>query len=143
MARILIIDDERGVRRYLSKVLENSGHAAESSPLLFDGVRTCEKEEFDIVFLDVQLPDGNGLEALHQIQNSVGRPEVIIITGEGDPDGAELAIKSGAWDYIEKPLLSDSILLTVKRALLYHIEKKSTSTLDSFNRQKIMATVHR
>ncbi len=142
MARVLIIDDERGVRKYLSKVLDNSGHDSVASPLLLDGIKECERAQFDIVFLDVQLPDGNGLEALHQIQNSPGRPEVIIITGEGDPDGAELAIKSGAWDYIEKPLLSDAIRLTIKRALLYNTEKKSTSTLDSFNRQKIIGKSH-
>lgn len=138
MARFLIIDDDKGVCRFLSKVLIKSGHTAEFSHLLLEGIEKCEKSEFDIVFLDVQLPDGNGLEALPQIQNSIGRPQVIIITGEGNPDGAELAIKSGAWDYIEKPLISDSILLIAKRALLYHIEKTTSSTLGSFNREKII-----
>ncbi len=138
MARILIIDDERGVRSYLSMVLGNSGHATVSSSLLREGLKKCEEEEFDIVLLDVQLPDGNGLDALPLIQNSAGRPEVIIITGEGDPDGAELAIKSGAWDYIEKPLLIESILLPVNRALLYHNEKQSTPAFDTFNRQTII-----
>ncbi len=138
MARILIIDDDPGIRKYLSMVLENSGHATVSSPLLLDGIRKCEHGEFDIVFLDVQLPDGNGLESLPLIQNSAGRPEVVIITGEGDPDGAELAIQSGAWDYIEKPFLLDSILLQVKRALLYHTEKQVTASLDLFSRKKII-----
>lgn len=138
MARFLIIDDDRGVCKFLTKVLESSGHTVDFSLLLFDGIQKCEKSEYDIVFLDVQLPDGNGLEALQQIQNSVGRPQVIIITGDGDPDGAELAIKSGAWDYIEKPFINDSILLTAKRALLYHIERTTSSTLGSFNRETII-----
>ena len=138
MAIILIIDDDRAVSKYLSMVLEEAGHTPTCAHLLQEGLIKCEQEEFDIVFLDIKLPDGDGLEALPRIQKFVGSPEVIIITGEGDPDGAELAIKSGAWDYIEKPISIDSVLLPVNRALLYHIEKKSKATLDSFKRQIIV-----
>ena len=110
MAKILIVDDDRNIRKALSLFLEKSGHTVESSSNLHEGIKKSEKGEFEVVFLDVSLPDGSGLELLPQFKNTLSRPEVIIITGDGDPDGAELAIRSGAWDYIEKPCHS-SILL--------------------------------
>ena len=93
MAKILIIDDDNGICTIYSGLLKEKGHRAESTTLLQDGVKLCEQEEFDVVLLDVQLPDGNGLELLPRIQKSIGQPEVIIITGEGDPDGAELLLR--------------------------------------------------
>jgi two-component system NtrC family response regulator len=69
------------------------------------------------------MPDGSGLDLLPEIRASAAAPEVIIITGFGDPDGAELAIKKGAWDYIEKPLSVKSVMLCVERALQYRDKK--------------------
>lgn len=138
MARILIIDDDRSICNFYSDLLTEKGHVVESTTLLQEGVRICEQQEIDVVLLDVQLPDGNGLKFLPRIQKSKGQPEVIIITGEGDPDGAELAIKSGAWDYLAKPLLMDPTLFSIDRALLYHTEKQSTEDLASFDRQGII-----
>jgi two-component system NtrC family response regulator len=78
---------------------------------------------YDVVFLDVRLPDGNGLKAIPGIQGAPAVPEVIIITGKGDPDGAELAIRSGAWDYIRKPFSPQQVILPLSRALQYRVEK--------------------
>lgn len=139
-ARILIIDDDQVIRKYLTHVLEGSGYNITSSANLTDGIAESENKSFDVVLLDVNLPDGNGLDALPRIHNSLGRPEVIIITGEGDPDGAELAIKSGAWDYIEKPLRIDSFVPPIKRALLHHDEKSSSTSISSFDRHKIIGS---
>ncbi|MEN6621912.1 MAG: sigma-54 dependent transcriptional regulator, partial [Smithella sp.] len=77
-----------------------------------------------VVFLDVQLPDGNGLILLPKIHATPSSPEVIIITGFGSPDAAELAIKNGAWDFIEKPLEKKLIELPLVRALQYREAKK-------------------
>ncbi len=76
-----------------------------------------------MVFLDVRMPDGNGLEALPKIAETPAAPEVIIITGFGDPDGAELAMKCGAWDYIEKGASVKDMSLSLERALQYRREK--------------------
>lgn len=138
MAHILIIDDDRSICEFFSELLGNAGHSITTSLLLHEGIGKSNQADFDVVLLDVQLPDGNGLAALPQIRNSPGNPEIIIITGEGDPDGAELAIKSGAWDYLQKPLLIDPTLLTINRALLYHRERKQTNSLENFDRRKII-----
>jgi two-component system NtrC family response regulator len=82
---------------------------------------------FDVVFLDVRLPDGNGLEVLPKIDALPARPEVIIMTGYGDPNGAELAIKSGAWDYIEKSSSVKEITLSLERALQYRQQKTAVT----------------
>ncbi len=137
MARILIVDDDPGIRKALTLFLEKLGHTVETSSKLAEGIKKSEEGEFEIVFLDVGLPDGDGLQSLPIFKNTASRPEVIIITGEGDPDGAELAIKSGAWDYIEKPLAFHSITLPLSRALLYQNEKQAFAAISSFNRQDI------
>jgi len=102
MAKILIIDDEEMMCATLSTLVERKKHVATSAMTLREGIDLAASEDFDVVFLDVKMPDGNGLDALPTIEASPSNPEVIIMTGFGDPNGAELAIKCGAWDYIEK-----------------------------------------
>ena len=138
MGRIFLIDDDKKICDYISLILKQPGHTVEYALSIEEGVDKCNQQEFDLVLLDLHFPSGNGLEALPHIQNSSGRPEVIIITGAGDPDGAELAITTGAWDYIEKPFKIDPLLLAVKRALLYHKEKQTASIHDSFKRKEII-----
>jgi len=119
MANILIIDDDRAVCKALVGVVNRIGYDAAYAVTLKEGRNRVSSELYDVVVLDVRLPDGNGLDALQEIRRSPSSPEVIIITGEGDPDGAELAIKSGAWDYIEKPLSIEVMTLPLMRALQY------------------------
>ena len=69
---------------------------------LKEGINKISSESYDLVILDVRLPDGNGLEAIPEIKASFSSPEVIIITGEGSVEGARLAVESGSWDYIQK-----------------------------------------
>ncbi len=127
MSRILIIDDDEMMCSTLSALVERKGYHATSAMTLKDGVDLAEKEDFDVVFLDVKMPDGNGLEVLPKIDASPSNPEVIIMTGFGDPNGAELAIKSGAWDYIEKGFSIKEITLSLERALQYRKEKQEVS----------------
>jgi two-component system, NtrC family, response regulator len=101
MARVLIIDDDPAICIALSKKITRMGHDAQTAQTLREGIDKAESQDHDVVFLDVRLPDGNGLDALPRISQGHSAPEVIIITGESDPDGAELAIRSGAWDYIQ------------------------------------------
>jgi two-component system NtrC family response regulator len=97
---------------------------------------------FDIVFLDVNLPDGSGLELLPTIRQAESGPEVIIITGEGSAQSAEAAINSGAWDYLQKPLLTQEIELQLTRALDYRAIKKSDGKTDlmTLKRPKIIGS---
>ena len=124
MAKILIIDDEEMMCATLSTLVERKKHVASSAMTLKEGIALAASESFDLVFLDVKMPDGNGLDALPTIQASPSTPEVIIMTGFGDPNGAELAIKSGAWDYIEKGFSIKEITLSLERALQYRQEKQ-------------------
>ncbi len=123
MADILIIDDEESVCRIFSRAVGQMGHRAEKAMSLGDGLQRLKEKAFDLVLLDVRLPDGNGIEAMDDIIGSAGNPEVIIITGQGDPDGAELATRSGAWAYVEKPPAMDQLSLHISRALQYREQK--------------------
>jgi two-component system NtrC family response regulator len=123
MARILIIDDDKRVCEALSLAINHMGHRVFNAFTLKDGLRTIKAERIDVVLLDVRMPDGNGLAILPEIRKGHHRPEVIIITGAGDLNGAELAIKSGAWDYIQKPLSLQDMTLPITRALQYREEK--------------------
>ena len=125
MAKILIIDDNADICDILSRTIESQNHCADVTHTLTDGLNKVHKVDYDVVFLDVQLPDGNGLSALGKIRGTSLSPEVIIITGFGDPEGAELAIKYGAWDYIVKPFSDKEMLLQLMRALEYRKEKLS------------------
>jgi len=124
MSKILVIDDDEMMCATLSALIQRKGHTATCATTLQQGKSLIESQDFDIAFLDVKMPDGSGLDLLAQIEATPTAPEVIIITGFGDPDGAELAIKSGAWDYIEKGFSIKEITLSLERALQYRKEKQ-------------------
>jgi len=128
MANILIVDDEEMMCTTLSTLVERKGHTAASAQTLKEGIALADEGCFDVVFLDVKMPDGNGLDALQTIEASPSHPEVIIMTGYGDPNGAELAIKCGAWDYIEKGFSIKEITLSLERALQYRKEKQEAES---------------
>jgi two-component system, NtrC family, response regulator len=124
MGKVLIIDDDRSNSEMLCHMLHKMGHEVVCAFTAEEGIGAARSHNFDLVFLDVQLPDGNGLILLPDIHTTPSAPEVIIITGFGSPDGAELAIKNGAWDFIEKPLVRNMIELPLLRALQYREAKK-------------------
>ncbi len=126
MANILIIDDDPAICDMLSKLINHMGHKAAWQPTLADGLKNALSVPYDIIFLDVQLPDGSGLDIIAEIRSTSSAPEVIIMTGYGNIDGAEIAIKSGAWDYIQKTDSPSKIILPLKRAIQYRNTVKST-----------------
>ena len=138
MAKILIIDDDKAICTSLHIAINRMGHESEYVHTIIDGQEKALTELFDVILLDVNLPDGNGLSLLPKLKGNPSYPEVIIMTGEGDPDGAELAIKNGAWDYIEKPLSVESMTLPLTRALQYREEKKVTSSSIVLKREGII-----
>jgi two-component system NtrC family response regulator len=138
MAKVLIIDDDRMMCDSLSSIILRMAHKVDCAFTLREGLDLVSTGAYDVVFLDVGLPDGNGLEALPQIQSLPAAPEVIIMTGSGDPDGAELAIRQGAWDYIEKPSSLKEIALPLLRALQYRETKKAIKETVALRREGIV-----
>lgn len=124
MAKILIIDDDQLMCHSLSLVARQKGYEPTSTYTLADGLEKTTSEAFDVIFLDVNMPDGNGLDFLSKLPKLPSSPETIIITGYGDAHGAELAIKSGAWDYLEKGASVKEIALSLSRALQYREQKQ-------------------
>lgn len=127
MAKVLIIDDDEGMGLMLTQMVKCIDHQADFALSLKDGLEKLENDTIDVIFLDVQLPDGSGLDALSKIRNMPGAPEVIIITGAGDADGAEMAVKNGAWDYVQKPLSPKKLELPLLRVLQYRDNLKKIS----------------
>ena len=127
MANVLIIDDDPFIGELLIAIADALNHDGTKALTLKEGMALAREERFDVVFLDVLLPDGNGLDALPELQQLSNMPEVIIITGQGDSKGAELAINSGAWDYIAKPASQEEYMLHMKRVFQYRSEKQSSS----------------
>ena len=124
MGNVLIIDDDELFCEMLSEMVTDMGHGVKFTHSLNEGVVEALNGSYDVIFLDVRMPDGSGLKALPKIRELTDPPEVIIITGAGDPDGAELAIVNGAWDYIEKQSSIKRMTLPLVRALQYREEKK-------------------
>ncbi len=123
MNTILIIDDDLDICETMASLVTRLGHRCTAVRSLKEARRVINEEPHDVVFLDVGLPDGNGLELLPDINERSNRPEVIILTGKGDPDGAELAIEGGVWEYLLKPSSVKEITLTLNRALRYRLER--------------------
>ncbi|MBI9079698.1 MAG: sigma-54-dependent Fis family transcriptional regulator [Pseudodesulfovibrio sp.] len=133
MARILIIDDDIEVCETMESLVSRLSHGCDLAQTLEKGIALVRKNEYDLIFLDVRLPDGNGLDLLPEIMALSNPPEVIILTGKGDPDGAELAIKGGVWDYLLKPSSVREISLSLGRALKYREEKADKSERDALD----------
>jgi two-component system nitrogen regulation response regulator NtrX len=118
-SRILIVDDEPGIRESLSGVLEDEGfpcHAVESGEACLGELA---RATYDAVLLDVWMPGMDGLETLARIQEIPveDRPEVVIITGHGTIETAVKATKMGAFDFLEKPLTIDKVTVVLNNAL--------------------------
>ncbi len=119
MAEILIIDDDPLFAETVADRLEGLQHVSCMAPSLAAGLQAAAEGTYDVILLDVYLPDGNGLTIIDQLRALPSEPQVIIITGQGDPDGAEMAIRHGAWCYLEKNSIVKEISLPLARALQY------------------------
>ncbi|RJR36073.1 MAG: sigma-54-dependent Fis family transcriptional regulator [Desulfobacteraceae bacterium] len=123
MARVLIIDDDPGMCDTLYRMIRLEGHEGKYVQTLREGLSECLFRSYDLVLLDVMMPDGSGLDLLPKINKISSPPQVIIMTAAGSPDGAEIAIASGAWDYLQKPFSFTELKLQIVRALQYRDEK--------------------
>ena len=117
MARVLIVDDEKGIRDALAQVFEYEGQevrVAEDGP---DALLVANAFQPDLVFLDVKMPAMDGLEVLARLEDECPQSLVIMISGHGTIDTALEATRKGAYDFLQKPLDTDRLLVTFRRAL--------------------------
>lgn len=140
MGYVIVIDDDEFFRDVLADHCQRMNHEAAVTGTVAEGMALLRSRSVDLVFLDVCLPDGNGLEALPMIQQHPSSPEVIIVTGMGSAQGAELAIKSGAWDYLQKPVSGQDIILHIKRAMEYHCKKTTRPARVHLQREEIIGS---
>jgi two-component system nitrogen regulation response regulator NtrX len=116
MAKILIIDDEPGIRTTLSDILTDEGHRTTTCESGEEGIAQYARDEFDLIILDLWLPGIDGLAVLERLR-AAGAPPIIVISGHGNVDMAVRATRLGAYDFLEKPLSLERVLLTVNHAL--------------------------
>lgn len=138
MAKILVIDDDRAIRNALKDILEYEGHSVEAAEDGKQGLDKALNGTFDLIFADIKMPEIDGLELLTayhnaMLQNPNEEIPIVMISGHGSIDTAVEALKKGAFDFIEKPLDLNRLLLTTKHAL----ERKSLVNETRILRKKV------
>ncbi|MBQ5404126.1 MAG: sigma-54-dependent Fis family transcriptional regulator [Bacteroidales bacterium] len=116
MAKILIIDDERSIRNTLKDILTYEDHNVDLAQDGFEGLEKMAAGKYDIVLCDIKMPKMDGLEVLEKIMTNYSDTPVVMISGHGTVDTAVEAIKKGAYDFIEKPLDLNRLLVIIKNA---------------------------
>jgi DNA-binding NtrC family response regulator len=116
-AKVLVIDDERSVCITCKRVLESEGHRVEYVLTGMEGIRMVAEGEFDLVLLDLKIPDISGMEVLEHIKSERPETSVIIITGYATIQTSIEAIKKGAFNYVPKPFTPDELMMAVSGAL--------------------------
>ena len=136
--QILVVDDEESIRRLAEKELANSRRTVRTAATAREAFELIRRQQFDVVVLDIRLPDGDGLDLLEKFREAIPDVEVILITGHGNIDSAVEAMKIGAYDYITKPFTLDRLELVIEKAyqrvclqrenrLLKHTQSRPTS----------------
>src|SRR5438093_2007771 len=126
MPTLLIVDDEANIRSSLQSALGREGYQVDTAETLAEG-RSKLREAYDVVMLDVWLPDGSGLDLLAEIRASAPETVVIVMSGHATIDVAIQATRLGAYDFMEKPLSLEHLLVTLRNAtaaLALHAENR-------------------
>ena len=134
MSHILIVDDESEIRESLAEILKEEGFTVTTTGSASETMLLLRDASYDIVLLDIWLPDRDGLEVLQEMQTlqSSEKPEIIIISGHGTIETAVRATKLGAYDFLEKPLSMDRTLILINNALE---ARRLRAQNDEFKRQ--------
>ena len=125
--RILIIDDEEDIRESLETLLTLEGYTVELAPLANAGLRRMEESTYDLVLLDLMMPDKSGMEVLAEVRQRDRTTPIFLITAYGSIDVAVQALKSGANDYFSKPWDNEKLLLEMERQIAKNqLERENT-----------------
>ena len=129
MAHILIIDDEKPIRTSLREILEYEGHIVSEAEDGMSGIVEATKQRFDAIYCDIKMPKMDGLDVLDMLESKGVNSPVIMISGHGTVETAVQALKKGAFDFIQKPLDLNRILVTLKHATDTEQLKEETKRL--------------
>ena len=127
--KILIIDDERSIRNSLKEILADEGYDVDVAENGVLGCQMVDKEKYSVIFCDIKMPEMDGMEFLDKLNEMGVDAAVVMISGHGDIDTAVECIKKGAFDFIQKPLDLNRILITIKNATEKVHLVKETRTL--------------
>ena len=116
-ARILVVDDEAEIRRSVRMILEYEGHDVQEASSGPEALALVQREPPDLVFLDIKMPGMDGLEVLQKMREMNEALPIVIISGHATVSTAVEATKLGAFDFIEKPLSSERVLVTIRNVL--------------------------
>lgn len=114
--KILVVDDERFIRNSLKEILSDEGYEVDTAEDGAIGIEMLDKDHYDVVFCDIKMPGKDGGEVLDHVVSEGIDSAMVMISGHGDIDTAVECIKKGAFDFIQKPLDLNRILITVKNA---------------------------
>lgn len=129
MAKILLVDDEASIRMALKEILEYESHTVIESPDAQAALKAVGQETFDLIISDIKMPKMDGIEFLSKVKEMGIESPVVMITGHGSIDTAVDALKKGAFDFIQKPLDLNRILVTVRNATQAGQMVRETQTL--------------
>jgi len=137
MAKILVIDDEKNIRTTLQEILQYESYEVDLASGGQEGLDMFAQKKYDIVLCDIKMPEMDGLEVLEKIFEKDKDTQVIMISGHGNVENAVHAIKHGAYDFIQKPLDLNRLLITIRNAM----DKSSLITETTVLKKKVSKTL--
>ncbi len=131
--KVLVVDDERAIRNSLKEILTDEGYDVDTAEDGAVAIQAVEKDKYDVIFCDIKMPNMDGIEVLDRLMQMGVDSAVVMISGHGDIDTAVECIKKGAFDFVQKPLDLNRILITVKNAS----ERQTLSSQNKVLKKKV------
>lgn len=149
MAKLLIIDDEKSIRKTLREILEYEKYQVDEASDGAEGIAMIQKEKYDIVLCDIKMPKMDGIEVLDKVMQVSSDTPVVMISGHGNIETAVEAVKKGAFDFIAKPLDLNRLLVTIRNAMdkstlvteTKVLKKKVSKTFDMVGESKAIQQI--
>ncbi|HRG54219.1 MAG TPA: response regulator, partial [Bacteroidia bacterium] len=149
MPKILIIDDEKSIRKTLREILEYEKYQVDEATEGMEGLALIQKEKYDVVLCDIKMPKMDGIELLDRIILLSSDIPVVMISGHGTIETAVEAVKKGAFDFIAKPLDLNRLLVTIRNAMdkstlvkeTKVLKKKVNKTFDMVGQSKAIVQI--
>ncbi|OFY83968.1 MAG: Fis family transcriptional regulator [Bacteroidetes bacterium RIFCSPLOWO2_12_FULL_35_15] len=149
MAKLLIIDDEKSIRKTLREILEYEKYQVDEAADGAEGLAMIQKEKYDIILCDIKMPKMDGIEVLDKVMQFAADTPMVMISGHGNIETAVEAVKKGAFDFIAKPLDLNRLLVTIRNAMdkstlvteTKVLKKKVSKTFDMIGESKAIVQI--